>query len=260
MQATGPCNSYKPVLSNNIADYIREDMKQEDLTLLMRVPPSGNLTRTPQCPEYPELSAYVDGSLGDADHQRIEEHLAACVVCTRLVTLSCLQRHSKSITPTPELARARARRLAGIRKPDRVGRITTWAAVATVLLAVTFVVQWQTELGPATEASNIDRTVRTVSPAIEQPQILSPGAGVSIDTGELVFRWTEIPGSLYYDVLIVSDAGNLVWEERVTGTRWAAADTLSLSPGAEYFVRVDAYLSNTKTISSDHVAFTMSVP
>jgi len=235
-------------------------MEQEDLKLLMRVPPSGSLTRTPQCPEYPELSAYVDGSLGEADHQRLEDHLAACGVCIRLVTLACRQRQSKSITPTPELARARARRLAGIRKPDRVSRITTWAAVATVLLALTLVVQWQRELDPVTETGTTDRTVRSVSPAIAPPQILSSGAGVSIDTGELVFRWTETLGSLYYNVLIVREAGNLVWEERVTGTRWAAADTLSLTPGAEYFVRVDAYLSNAKVVSSEHVAFTMSVP
>lgn len=235
-------------------------MKQEDLTLLLRAPPSGNPARTPQCPGYQELSAYVDGSLDDAGHQLIEEHLTGCGGCIRLVALSSHQRGSESTTPTPELVLAHARRLAASQKPGRVRRFTVWASAAAVLLALTLLVQSQRELSPDIEAGATDRTIRTVSPAITPVHVLSPLAGVSVDAGELVFRWTEMPGSLYYDVHIVSEAGNLIWEERVTGTRWTGVDTLALVPGVEYFVRVDAYLSNAKTVSSEHVAFTVSEP
>jgi hypothetical protein len=72
------------------------------------------------------------------------------------------------------------------------------------------------------------------------------------------FRWTEVAGSPYYDVRIVTDDGAVVVRERVAGTTWQPPAQLRLQPGAEYFVHVDAYPSGDKAVSSDHVPFRVS--
>jgi hypothetical protein len=64
-----------------------------------------------------------------------------------------------------------------------------------------------------------------------------------------------VAGSPFYDVRIVTDAGDVVIQQRVTGTAWKLPAQLDLQSGAEYFVHVDAYPSGDKAVSSDHVPF-----
>jgi hypothetical protein len=89
-------------------------------------------------------------------------------------------------------------------------------------------------------------------------QVLSPGAGAVVDARRLSFRWTEVAGTPYYDVRIVTDAGDVVVRQRVSGTAWEPAAQLNLRPGAEYFVHIDAYPSGDKAVGSDHVPFRVS--
>jgi hypothetical protein len=95
---------------------------------------------------------------------------------------------------------------------------------------------------------------RTSAPA-PGLRVLSPGAESAVDAQRLSFRWTEVPGTPYYDVRILTDAGDVVVQERVTGTTWQPSTPLPLQPGAEYFVHVDAYPSGARAESSDHVPF-----
>jgi hypothetical protein len=87
------------------------------------------------------------------------------------------------------------------------------------------------------------------------PSFLSPQEGMTISSDAGVFIWTAVPGSLFYQIRIVSDEGDLVWQERINGTQWGLPAELLLAPGAEYFVRVDAYLAEAKTLKSDYVLF-----
>jgi hypothetical protein len=89
------------------------------------------------------------------------------------------------------------------------------------------------------------------------PQVLAPANGATIDPGSLVFQWSEVPDSLFYDVRVVTDEGDLIWQERVEDTRLGLPGHLQLKPGSEYFVQVDAYLAAAKSISSRHVPFTV---
>jgi hypothetical protein len=76
-----------------------------------------------------------------------------------------------------------------------------------------------------------------------------------MDARALSFRWSEVAGTPYYDVRIVTDAGDVVVQERVAGTSWQPEARLDLRPGAEYFVLVDAYPEGDKAVSSHHVPF-----
>jgi hypothetical protein len=90
--------------------------------------------------------------------------------------------------------------------------------------------------------------------------VLSPAPGESVAADELQFHWTEIPGSRYYEVHIVTDSGERVSDQRVSETEWRPHPKLPLRPGAEYFVRIDAYPSESRSVSSAHVPFSIADP
>ena len=89
-------------------------------------------------------------------------------------------------------------------------------------------------------------------------QVLTPEPGVVADPDELIFRWHAVDDSLHYDLRIVTASGDLVTEQRVQHTEWKLSDKLELDPGAEYFVRIDAYLPDARTVSAERVRFVVS--
>jgi hypothetical protein len=56
-------------------------------------------------------------------------------------------------------------------------------------------------------------------------------------------------------VRIVSDEGDLLWQEQVNETRWKLPAELVLTADTEYYVRIDAYLAESKALSSDYILF-----
>ena len=76
---------------------------------------------------------------------------------------------------------------------------------------------------------------------------------------ELTIHWTRVPGSLYYDVRLVNAEGFMIWQDRVKETRSNLPPDLELVSGNWYFVRVDAYLAEGKSIGSPHVKFTVKL-
>jgi hypothetical protein len=125
-----------------------------------------------------------------------------------------------------------------------------WAVAATVVLAIAGLA-----LSPTIERSDDYSTVRKVSSALTPPEILAPSSGILGERDGFVIRWTEVPGSLYYEVRVVTDVGNLLGEARVENAQWTIGRELELEPGREYFIRVDAFLSDSQTIRSEHMPF-----
>jgi hypothetical protein len=104
------------------------------------------------------------------------------------------------------------------------------------------------------QSSNL-RETRSVNSTVPGPSFLSPvESPATIPTG-YSFRWTPVANSRFYQVRIVSDSGDLLWQERVTGTEWKIPAGTHLSPGAEYFVRVEAFLADTRSLKSEYLPF-----
>ena len=219
--------------------------------------------RTPFCPEDQQIAEYFEEKLPEAERDHLERHLADCRFC--LARLGMLQRLAQNpIAPRiPEdvLATAKSMRRANVSQPRRV---PAWAAAAVLVVAVG--VLWQfvpvREIGQLelprihmTEPSSEVRETRSVDPAALGPRFLAPVEGRGITPDASLFRWTAVPSSLYYEVRVVSDSGDLLWQERVEGTEWRLPGDLALTPGLEYFVRVDAYLTDAKTLQSDYLLF-----
>ena len=87
--------------------------------------------------------------------------------------------------------------------------------------------------------------------------ILSPVEGARIEADDLKIRWTEVRGSLHYDVRVVTAEGFLVWNDRVEDTELTPPVDIRLEPGMDYFVRVDAYMAEANSVSSEHTLFTV---
>lgn len=235
-------------------------MNPDHLISLLAARAAGDRTPSPGCPDEHEIAGYVDGGLDDAAREQVELHIADCRRCLALVGLLCRERDADAIRPVPDVAVAPTRALVTKRRQPRWRLAPQWAAAAALVLAVPLLIQTGRNLDRGVEGQGRPElsVTRTLSPTAAELQVLSPGDGASVDPRRLSFRWTEVPGSPFYDVHIVTDAGDVVVQQRVTGTAWRLPAQLNLQPGAEYFVRIDAYPSGDKAVSSDHVPFRVS--
>ena len=219
--------------------------------------------RTPFCPEDQQIAEYFENELPAAERDHVERHLVDCRFC--LARLGMLQRLEQNpIAPRiPEdvLATAKSMRNPGVPRRKWV-QASAAAAVLVIAVGVLYLLVPVREIGQValprthvTEPSSDVRETRSVNPTAVGPRFLSPSKGLGITSNASLFKWTEVPNSLYYEVRIVSDAGDLLWQERVDGTEWRLPAGLALTPGLDYFARVDAYLTDAKTLQSDYLLF-----
>lgn len=220
--------------------------------------------RTPFCPEDQQIAEYFDGSLPPREHETLERHLADCRYC--LARVGMLQRLEQDPAarriPENVLVTAKTLRYEPHVRRSRVMPFAAAAAVIVIALGAIYQLLPPSQLGQdalprmhVDEPSSSLRETRTIDPAANGPRFLLPSEGMTLAAGENLFRWTPVPDSLYYQVRIVSDVGDLLWQERVDRTEWRLPTGLSLSPGTEYFVRVDAYLTGGKALQSDYLLF-----
>jgi hypothetical protein len=212
-------------------------------------------TRTDACLEARSLAGYLDGALCDTERAAVEAHLADCGFCLRQLAVLIRSAEGTDVPGLPVAVLARAERLA-VQPVHRRHARFQWAAAAVVVLALgLFANQWLPK-GPA--IGEPPRQTRYADQQALQPRLIAPDEGSVIEPLQQVFQWTQVPGSLFYDVRLVSPDGDLLLRERVESTRWLIPDHLRLEPGQEYFVRIDAYLSDAKYLSSEHRVFSVS--
>jgi hypothetical protein len=213
--------------------------------------------RTAVCPDEEQIAAYVDGTLESATSERLELHLADCAPCLELVGLLSRERDMPVTETVPEQLLDQARTRVNAKPRRWLHQAPQWAAAAMLLVSVPLLLHSGRNMDRGNEGQGrpAERTTRNIGTSVSGLQVLAPVAGVALDPRALNFSWTPVAGSPYYDVRIVSDAGDLVVQQRVTGTEWRPQAPLNLVPGAEYFVHVDAYPSGDKAMGSEHIPF-----
>jgi hypothetical protein len=235
-------------------------MNPDHLTSLLAAGATDDPPQSASCPDEHQIAGYVDGGLDGTARELVDLHIADCRQCLALVGLLSRERSADVVAHVPDDVVAQVRALATTRPQHRWRFAPQWAAAAALVLAVPLLLQLGRNLDRGTEGQGRPEPPATrsfTSPAAEV-QVLSPGAGTAVDAGRLSFHWTEVSGTPYYDVRIVTDAGDVVIQQRVAGTTWRPPAQLHLQPGAEYFVHIDAYPSGDKAVSSDHVPFRIS--
>jgi hypothetical protein len=108
---------------------------------------------------------------------------------------------------------------------------------------------------PAGAAKPAPPTVRNSAPAVRTLSVAFPAEAETLARKDLEFRWHAIPGSLYYEIDLVTDEGTSVWHSRVEGTSARPPDGAKLDAGPKYFVWVKAFLSGGETVKSAAVSF-----
>jgi len=227
-------------------------MNQEKLKTLLKQSDE-TVERQADCPDDYQLASYMEGGLSERDHGDFEAHLADCPFCIERIGVLGRAGESKAANPESDQSRIHTGNSSYWLKAPR------WAAAAMVVVAVGFITNRQLPSRAPTVSNELPGprivTERFAEPASPIPEILSPLENSSVDPQDLVFRWKGVPDSLFYDIRIVSDDGEMITRKRVWDTQWSLPTDLQLQAGAEYFVRVDAFVSEGKALSSEHTAF-----
>jgi hypothetical protein len=232
-------------------------MTPEHLARLLAASRVEATERSGDCPDEHQLAGYVDGTLDVPACVQLDRHLANCDHCLELVALLCRERDAGLVEPDASGDALPARPRTLVERPRRWRLAPQWAAAAALVLAVPLLFQLGRNLdgsvevqGPAAPSEN-----RSIVPTDIGLQVHSAGPGSAEYPGRLSFRWNEVPGTPYYDVRVVTDEGDVIVQQRVTGTSWQPPAHLDLRSSAEYFVLVEAYPDGDKAVSSRHVPF-----
>ena len=99
--------------------------------------------------------------------------------------------------------------------------------------------------------------VRSTSNGNMMPNILAPVEGAELPRADLVIQWVPLKDATQYEVTLLNDAGDVVWETRVEGLSASVPDSVSLIDGERYFVWVSALVDDRQPVRSPSVAFTI---
>jgi Putative zinc-finger len=100
--------------------------------------------------------------------------------------------------------------------------------------------------------------VRNVDPDNHAPKLLLPREGAVVKRENLEFRWQSIAEAVFYEVSIVTAAGDPVILRQTDGTRLELSPEAKLISGEKYFVSVRAHLREGRTVRSSVVSFRIS--
>ncbi len=240
-------------------------MEEHKLTELLRLKSAEVPAKTHFCPDDELIAKYFEGTLAEQLRASLKQHLVDCRFCqARLGNLQRLATDDQD-GYVPGSLLADAKRLVAPVLPTRTRYTTAWAAAAVVVLTLSTInmlgprmeqdpVNTRPEIQPTTGNS---RQLRSIDPAGLAPRIIAPAEGASIKADDLTIRWTEVSGSLYYNVRVVTAEGFLVLNDRVESTEWKLPAKHLLEPKTYYYVRVDAYMAEANSVSSDHILFTV---
>ncbi len=239
-------------------------MDQQKLTALLHQQDTEIAERTPFCPGDREIAAYFDRKPDHPDSELSERHLANCSYCLARVAVFAKLHKCGDNEQVPETLLAVADQF-GHQPRRRMHYAPAWAAAAVVIITLFTIAGRVPTLVPgagvqspaANPAGEDTRQLRNISRSKLVPTILAPIKGANVSVEDLTIRWTSVPGSLYYDIRLVNAEGLMIWQDRIEETRWNLPGHLVLLAGDQYFVRVDAYLAEAKSVSSRHVQFTI---
>ena len=240
-------------------------MNQQKLTELLLLQNKEIASATPFCPEGHEIATLFESSPNKPDYDRFENHMADCSYCQARATVVARLYRNTDDEQLPEALLAVASQFGNQDRRNRWRRTPAWAVAAIVIISFFAVINQNpsSTSGPIEQMLHSGETgeqislLRNIGRVESGPTVLSPDDGERIGTEELTIRWTQVPGSLYYDVRLVSAEGFMIWQERVRETSSSPPPDLELVSGNRYFVRVDAYLAEGKSVGSPHVQFTI---
>jgi hypothetical protein len=208
------------------------------------------------CLDEHRLAAYVDQMALDIEREEIEQHLADCSRCSRVVAF-LEQEDGEDVPAIPDHVIARAKRMANSHRPKHTTNWRWVAAAAVIVVAVAAAWSWlptfeDRSIQPENGSINTRLTPGEIHHA---PELLWPTDGSEVPSGSLTARWSAVPQALYYDLRLLTASGDLAFELQVDNTELTLPSSVQLEPGSRYFIRVEAVLAEGQSLASRHVMF-----
>ena len=235
------------------------------------------------CLDESEIAVYCDHRMDSRKKERVEAHLAECAFCLSQVAFMARMDRTPVPESVPDELLSRARKLVPSRTRSAFGWPWRWEAVAATVAGLVVVVVLSlrnpvrevptvqppaattpTTQAPAQAAAEVPSqpapapSVRRATPQIAAPTLVFPRPNATLSRGPIEFRWEGVSNALYYEVRLVTDDGDLVWESRTEGNSASLPADVRLAAGQKYFVWVQALLADGKTTKSTAVAFTIA--
>lgn len=218
--------------------------------------------RTPFCPEDREIAEYYDNVLPTREHLKLERHLSDCQFC--LSRIGILERLSDDDDQVhvPEDLLAFVKQIPDLHPGRSGGIVRGWAVAAVLVMALAMTYDAYRQFSPGTEtaepahssANPVERQLRSASLTPTGIPVFTPLPGSQVKPGQLI-QWGDVHNRSGYSIFILSATGDLLFTGHVKGTEWRLQENLELTPGSEYFFRVEAELPGGATASSKHLAF-----
>lgn len=186
-----------------------------------------------------DISAYLDQTLSEGDHKRVETHLATCSECREeVVELSRLLRSYPRRRPLLHWAMA-----AGIA-----------ATLALMLGRVPWIDEAKHLTGPVEQ---IERGARP-----EEDHRLSawtPAKGVPHHRDSLILTWGAAQGSrVQYRATLSTSDGQVLWTASTPDTMLVPPRSLDLRKGETFYWYTDAILPDGRTLTTGVQEFRMA--
>lgn len=234
-------------------------MKHHDPTRLLHLQSAELTDRTPFCLEDQQVAEYFDGALPLPERAGLEHHIADCRYCSARIGMLGRLAESSGMNRVTEAALAKAKQLGQGQAARRRSRIPAWAAAAIVVLAVFIANRPGETPGPVptstgSQTASDGRQLRNIEPVSSRLEVFTPRPGQILAPGERV-EWMEVSGKLHYDVYVLSDDGDVLQSQRLDFPAWELDASLGLVPGKRYYLRIEAPLSDGRSLRSRHIAF-----
>jgi hypothetical protein len=228
-----------------------------------------------KCPTEQQLAEYADQQSIGADRHVIELHLVDCDRCLRQVGF-LVRNSGAEPAKVPEELLQRAQRLGG-RKPRGLVFPWGWATVATGALAgllVIFMIGGRPgqQVAPTQVRGNSAVVSQPTAPVIPPPAretsadrgtnagipqqlLLFPQAGQTVAAEDLTFRWSGVPSAIFYELQVLSDDGDVIWETQTKSSSAKLPTSVRLLKSRTYYVRLRIHGSQDKVEESKTVPF-----
>ena len=105
------------------------------------------------------------------------------------------------------------------------------------------------------KSSKSPSAVRNSGTAAAAPNVLSPREGGVVSARELMVSWSAVPNARFYEVSVVSAAGDSIYQAKSDGTELRLPRDTKLEQGAKYFVWVNAMLDEGRSAKSSVISF-----
>jgi hypothetical protein len=234
------------------------------------------LFRVKSCPSEQQLAAYADQQLIGNERNLVERHLTTCDACLRQVGFLVRTAAMPPEQTPDDLVRSAMN--FGTKGAPVKRYAWQWLAVASavvVMVAVTLVEIWPGPRLPATPSSvttavNSAAEVRQTTPLHQdrddqvrggqEPSdsiLISPKPDEKIDASNLEFRWKPRGDASLYEIEVVSDSGDVIWQQRSHASSLKLPAHIHLEKGKTYYVWIRIHLARGSVEQSKAVRFTI---